>query len=51
MRIRVKDVIDLYTAGLSSAEILEELPDLEPLDLKAALSFASSRVDHPIVCV
>ena len=35
MRIRVKDVIDLYAAGLESRQILEELPDLEPEDLKA----------------
>ena len=51
MRIRVKDVVDLYAAGLSSEQILEEMPDLEPLDLKAALSYASLRVDHPVVVV
>jgi uncharacterized protein (DUF433 family) len=51
MRIRVKDIVDLYAAGLSSEEILQELPDLEPLDLKAALEFASRRVDHPVVAV
>ncbi len=51
MRIRVKDVVDLYAAGLSSEEILREMPDLEALDLKAALAFASRRVDHPVVAV
>ena len=51
MRIRVKDVVDLYAAGLSSDEILQEMPDLERLDLKAALAYASSRVDHPVVAV
>lgn len=40
MRIRVKDVVDLYAAGLSPAEIVEEMPDLELLDLKAALTYA-----------
>jgi len=29
MRIRVTDVLDLFAAGLSAEQILEELPDLE----------------------
>ncbi len=36
-------------AGLTHAEIVEELPDLEPDDIKAALAFAARRVDHPLV--
>ena len=40
MRIRVTDILDLYAAGLSSAEILGELPDLEAADLTAALKYA-----------
>jgi len=36
MRIRVIDVLDLYAAGLTSEPILEEMPDLETDDLKAA---------------
>ncbi|MCT7965485.1 DUF433 domain-containing protein [Laspinema sp. D1] len=34
MRIRVSDVLDLFAAGLSSEQILEELPDLEMDDLR-----------------
>ena len=49
MRIRVIDVLDLYASGLSAEEILKEMPDLEPEDLKAALLYASRRLDHPIV--
>ncbi|MDE3246303.1 MAG: DUF433 domain-containing protein [Acidobacteriota bacterium] len=49
MRIRVIDVLDLYAVGLNAEEILKELPDLEPDDLKAALLYASRRLDHPIV--
>jgi uncharacterized protein (DUF433 family) len=49
MRIRVIDVLDLYAAGLSSAPILDELPDLEPEDLTAALRYASRQLDHPVV--
>ena len=41
MRIRVSDVLDLFAAGLSAEQILEEMPDLEANDLKAALSYAS----------
>ena len=38
MRIRVTDVLDLFTTGLSAEQILEEMPDLETDDLKASLA-------------
>jgi uncharacterized protein (DUF433 family) len=41
MRIRVIDVLDLFSAGLTAEEILEEMPDLEMDDLNAAIVFAS----------
>lgn len=49
MRIRVIDILDLLAAGLSKEQILEELPDLEPEDIYAALSYASRHLDHPIL--
>ena len=49
MRIRVSDVLDLLAAGLSFSEILEKMPDLELDDLKAALAYASRKLDHPIL--
>ena len=49
MRIRVIDILELFAAGLSPEEILTELPDLEPDDLKAALQYAARRLDHPVV--
>ena len=49
MRIRVIDILDLYAAGLTAQEILNEMPDLEMDDLKAALTYAARRLDHPIV--
>jgi uncharacterized protein (DUF433 family) len=49
MRIRVSDVLDLYAAGLSPDEILAELPDLEPEDLQAALTYAARELDHPVL--
>lgn len=49
MRIRVTDVLDLYSAGLNASQILEEMPDLEDADLKACLQYASRRIDHPVL--
>lgn len=49
MRIRVIDILDLYAAGLSSQEILAEMPDLEMDDLIAALQYAARRLDHPVI--
>jgi uncharacterized protein (DUF433 family) len=49
MRIRVVDVLDLFAAGLSAEQILEEMPDLEMDDLRAALRYAARRFDHPVV--
>ena len=49
MRIRVIDVLDLYSAGLTSEEILKEMPDLEVDDLKASLQYAIRKLDHPVI--
>ena len=49
MRIRVVDVLDLLASGLSAAQVLEELPDLEPEDITAALRFAARKLDHPVL--
>jgi uncharacterized protein (DUF433 family) len=49
MRIRVKDILELLAAGVSEAEILDDYPYLEPEDIRAALSFAATQADHPIL--
>ncbi|MGQ0765394.1 MAG: DUF433 domain-containing protein [Gemmatimonadota bacterium] len=49
MRIRVIDVLDLLATGLSTSEVVAELPDLEPADVVACLRFASQRLDHPVL--
>ena len=49
MRIRVSDVLDLFAAGLTAEQILEEMPDLEQEDLQAALQYASNKVKHPVL--
>jgi len=51
MRIRVSDVLDLFASGLSAEKILDDLPDLEPDDVKACLLYARRRIDHPVLAV
>ena len=49
MRIRVSDVLDLLANGLSSQNVLDEMPDLEPDDIKACLVYASVKINHPVL--
>jgi uncharacterized protein (DUF433 family) len=49
MRIRVIDILELLAAGLSFEQIIEELPDLEVDDLKAALFYAVRKLDYPVL--
>ena len=41
--------LDLFAAGLNAEQILEEMPDLEENDLKAALLYASRKLNHPVL--
>ena len=45
----MSDVLELLAAGLSPAEVIDELPDLEAEDISAALLFAAQRLDHPVL--
>lgn len=49
MRIRVSDVLDLLASDLSPEQVIEELPDLEPEDIRACLRYASRRISHPVL--
>jgi uncharacterized protein (DUF433 family) len=49
MRVRVTDVLDLYAAGLTLEQILEEMPDLEREDLQACLQYASRKLNHAVL--
>ncbi len=51
MRIRVQDVLDLLSNGLSSEQVLKEMPDLELDDIRAALAYASRAVNHEVIVV
>lgn len=49
MRIRVSDVLDLLSTGLSREDILSEMPDLESDDISAAIAYAARRINHPVI--
>ncbi len=49
MRIRVSDVLDLLAAGLTPAEIVDEMPDLEPDDVRACVAYANRFMVHPVL--
>jgi uncharacterized protein (DUF433 family) len=42
-RITVTDVLEYLAGGMTSAEILEDFPDLNEADLRDALAFAAER--------
>ena len=49
LRIRVIDILDLLGAGLTREDVLDELADLEAEDIDAAILYARSRIDHPVI--
>lgn len=49
LRFLVSDLLELLANGVSVAELLEDYPYLEPEDIPAALNYAASQVNHPIV--
>ena len=46
LRIPVATVVGLVAQGLANTQILEEYPDLELEDIKAALRYAAAAVDE-----
>jgi uncharacterized protein (DUF433 family) len=48
LRIRVTDILDLLASGLSTEQVLAELPSLEREDILASLRYASRHIDHPV---
>ena len=48
LRITVYDILGWLAAGMTNAEILEDFPDLEEDDIRAALAFAADREHHII---
>ena len=42
-RITVYDVLDYLAAGMTTEEIVEDFPELDPHHVRAALEFAAQR--------
>jgi uncharacterized protein (DUF433 family) len=49
MRIRVVDILEMLAGGSSEATILNDFPDLEPNDIRAALAYAAASMDHAVL--
>lgn len=49
-RIAVADVLDYLGGGMTSAEILEDFPDLTTEDIQACLIFAAERERRMTLC-
>lgn len=43
LRITVYDVLEYLASGMTEGEILDDFPDLEREDIRAALTFAAER--------
>jgi uncharacterized protein (DUF433 family) len=48
-RITVTEVLEMFSAGMSEADIIESFPKLTPEDIRAALNYAARSFDHPVV--
>lgn len=48
MRITVSLVVNLVANGMSTDEIVQEYPDLEPEDVRQALSYASALANEEV---
>lgn len=46
LRITVYDVLEWLASGMSTAEIIEDFPELTPKDIQAALAYAADRERH-----
>ncbi|MDI6795160.1 MAG: DUF433 domain-containing protein [bacterium] len=49
LRIPVATVVDMVAEGMSEAEILQALPDLEAEDIQEALRFAAEAVREQVL--
>jgi uncharacterized protein (DUF433 family) len=47
MRITVYDILSWLASGMSELEIIEDYPDLNTEDIKAALAYAADR-EHKV---
>lgn len=48
-RITVAEVLEMFAAGMTEADILEAFPVLTAQGVRAALAYAAQNFDHPVV--
>jgi uncharacterized protein (DUF433 family) len=51
LRITVEQILKALGGGVSVTDILEDYPELEPQDIRAALVYASERIENEKVYV
>ena len=49
LRIRVSDILDLISSGVSFEQILVDYPSLEREDIIAAVEYAAHQTDHAVL--
>ena len=49
MRIRVKDILELLSAGATNEEILADYPYLDREDIFASIEYAAYQTDHAVL--
>ena len=49
MRIRVTDVLELISNGLTIQQVIQELPDLQKEDVTACIKYAVAKINHPVL--
>ena len=49
MRIRVMDVLEMLSGGMTPEEILADYAGLERDDIAAALAYGAQAVSHPVL--
>lgn len=48
-RITVAEVLEMFAAGMTETDILEAFPKLSAAGVRAALVYAATNFDHPVV--
>lgn len=49
MRIRVQDILEMLSGGMTREQILSDYEELEADDIAAALAYAAKAVSHPVL--
>lgn len=45
MRITVRDILEYLAGGMTPAQLVEDFPELEAEDIRAALAYAASHLE------